>query len=490
MGFTPGEIADCSRQQGLLSVEIELSASGQCACAACISKTSQPVLSVAEILSVVDQAKKMGARRVILIDSNTGPHPHLQTIISELRKMRMEVELFAADTEITVDFAGFLADSRVNVAMDCSCDACVALDRRSSLEATQASQPENFRTIAAIKNLRQAGYGTPSGPQLAARISVNVDNVEHIPSLWRWARYAGIEPHVQIITPRNGTSALQLLAPNRARQLFEELGQIDQTEFGRTWDIPPSLIGRSCKRHLFAAHVTACGTIFACVGVTIPLGNIRTESLSDILKLSEVVEDIRAFGEKVKEPCRTCSQTTDCYGCRGAAYQMTGDYLAGDQFCWKAENVAIESLPVGVADIVPHGPSIRMVDQLVQLGERRATTCHTVPNDSQWADARGRLDELAYIEMIAQSFACSHGFHLTPRQRETHRGLLLGVSNLVISGESRVGDKLLIEIRKITRFGDFGIVEGEVRHEDGRFIASGQVKIWRPGEETVKAFIP
>ena len=32
---------------------------------------------------------------------------------------------------------------------------------------------------------------------------------------------------------------------------------------------------------------------------------------------------------------------------------MTGDYLTGDQMCWKAEGVQIESLPVGVAGLVP-----------------------------------------------------------------------------------------------------------------------------------------
>ena len=48
----------------------------------------------------------------------------------------------------------------------------------------------------------------------------------------------------------------------------------------------------------------------------------------------------------------------------------------------------------------------------------------------------------------------------------------------------------MIEIRKVTRFGDFGIVEGDIRHEDGRLIAKGTIKIWRPAEEIAKALLP
>jgi len=273
--------------------------------------------------------------------------------------------------------------------------------------------------------------------------------------------------------------------PDRAKSLFEELGRLDLEEFGRTWEKPAALIGRSCNRHQFACHVTPCGTIFACVGVTIPLGNVRVEPLHEILELSEVLENLRAFGEKVKEPCRTCCKTTDCYGCRGSAYQLTGDYLAGDQMCWKAKGAAIETLPVRVVGLVPHGESMRMVDQLTKVGERNGQTTFLVRKECVMVDGSGRLDELAFIEMIAQSFAACHGFHLSLGER--NRGLLLGVKELVVSGEARVGDRLTVHLRKVTRFGAFGVVEGDIYREDGKLVATGQVKIWRPSDDVVAA---
>jgi radical SAM protein with 4Fe4S-binding SPASM domain len=472
LGFTADEIAACSARSGLLSIELELSAADRCACTHCSTRTEPAtVLSLEDIFGLFEQAKQLGARRVILIDSVTGPYPHLRTLIESLTANQMEVELIAGDTAIPPELATFLFQKRVNLSVDL---AGWSLERPSM--AAQAPNP-------VFDRLRNVGYGTPDAPNLAVRISANGENLETIPAIWRWARNNNIDPHLQIIKPGNGSDPLAILSPYHAKKLFEDLGEIDRLEFNRTWELPPSLTGRSCKRHLFATHIGSCGTVYSCVGVTIPLGTIRAESLRDILTQSEVIEDIRAFSDKVKEPCRTCSKTVDCYGCRGAAYQLTGDYLSGDQMCWKADGIPIESLPVDVGRLIPHGPSIRMVDQLVQIGERRAATSSTVANDSPWLDERGQLDELAYVEIIAQSFAAIHGFHLTAEQLARHKGLLLGITNMTISNHARAGDKLTVEIRKMTRFGQFGIVEGEVRHDDGRLIAVGQLKVWRPSEE-------
>ena len=467
VGFSPDEIAACTARKGLLALEIELSSSATCACIACqsVPKSARTTLTADEIRELMNQARELGCRRVILVDEEAEPYTNLVQVIDDLRSAGMEVELFTGGASLTPERARSLQDRGVIIAL-----------RLDSVD----SFPSPF--------LAQVDDGGLSGPRVAIRISVDNKNVEKIADLWRKARSSSIEPRVQIITPRDAIDQSPMIVePDRARRLFEELGRIDREEFGREWETPPSLTGRSCKRHLYACHVTACGTIFACVGVTVPLGDVRTEPLREILGLSEVLENLRAFGDKVKEPCRTCCKTTDCYGCRGAAYQLTGDYLAGDALCWKAGSTPIANLPVDVTDLIPHGPSIRMIDQLVQVGERAARTDFTVMRNSLWVDSDGRLDDLAYVEMIAQSFAASHGFHLSDDERPRHRGLLLGIKDLVISGESHVGDRLYVDIRKVTRFGDFGVVDGEVRHRDGRPIATGQIKIWRPGEDYAKA---
>jgi radical SAM protein with 4Fe4S-binding SPASM domain len=488
LGFTAEEIADCAARQGLLSIEIELSGEATCDCPACAVKP-QPVLSSSEMLALIDQLRELGCRRVILIDeivprdtglrpvlatqenqgsststpTSTGRRPvsreKLRSLITELRQRELQIELITDGREITADFGSFLFDHQVDVAVD-------------------------FESFEAIDRLQKTGYARVGSPRLSARLFAAEKNLQLIPAVWRSLRSAGITPHLQTVTP-DQTEDRVTPNPGAIRELSVQLAKLDREEFDINWPTAPELTGRSCKRHLFAVHVSACGSIYACRGIDIPIGSIRTESLREILTLSEVLEDLRAYHEKVKEPCRICSKTADCYGCRGSAHQLTGDYLAGDSLCWKAQDVPIQILPLNVAGLIPHGPSVRMVDQLVRVRERQFTTRFTVPVDSQFLDEDGILDELAYIEMIAQSFAASHCFHLTPEQLAAHKGLLLGVTNLVISGFARGGDKLTIELKKVTRFGDFGIVEGHVHQSDGSLIASGQVKVWRPAEATL-----
>jgi hypothetical protein len=45
-----------------------------------------------------------------------------------------------------------------------------------------------------------------------------------------------------------------------------------------------------------------------------------------------------------------------------------------------------------------------------------------------------------------------------------------------------VGDRLVINVKKVARFGDFGVVEGTIYRDDGTFLASGEIKVWRPNE--------
>ena len=517
LGFTAEQIAAAATARKLLSIELDLCNATYCHCKACAHQPRE-VLSFDQICGVIDQAAALEARRCILVDNAGESHPRLAELIAEVGRRGLEIELFTTGSGLGAAMALLLRQHNVSLVVE-------------------AESPSH---LAATEALRAHGYGSPGAPRLAARIAINRDSIDALPGWWREMRSAGIEPYVQIMTPPSARdSALRKvsrdsdpailplpvfgervgnqnhphpgplpeydstklaagrergpegteIAPRQLRELFETLHQIDHDEFSREWENPPELTGRSCKRHLFACHVTPCGTIFACVGVTIPLGNIRDESLRVILDESEVLENLRAFDQRMKEPCLTCSKTADCYGCRGSAYQLTGDYLAGDQLCWKAEGIQIPPLPAPVGAMIPHGPAIRFVDRILSVGERTACTEFVVRPDSQFVDSDGRLDETAYIEMIAQSFAASHGFHLSADEQAMHRGMLLGVKDLEIRGAARVGERLLIDVRKIARFGDFGVVEGTVSRDDGTILASAEIKVWRPSGEAEKAML-
>jgi predicted hotdog family 3-hydroxylacyl-ACP dehydratase len=98
-----------------------------------------------------------------------------------------------------------------------------------------------------------------------------------------------------------------------------------------------------------------------------------------------------------------------------------------------------------------------------------------------FTDENGFLDETAYVELVAQAIAALHGFHQPVGEREHHRGFLLGAKNFVVSDQARAGDVLEIDLRKIGRLGDFGVVGGTVYRGDAE-AARGEVTVWQTSE--------
>jgi len=106
------------------------------------------------------------------------------------------------------------------------------------------------------------------------------------------------------------------------------------------WVPRPPIAGFSCQRHLYSALVNSQGFVQPCVGIDIKVENIRNKKLSSILSESKVLKELRNIKSTIKGPCSHCSDLDKCYGCRGAAYNALGDYLASDPMCWRIKNEA------------------------------------------------------------------------------------------------------------------------------------------------------
>ena len=161
-------------------------------------------------------------------------------------------------------------------------------------------------------------------------------NIDELPELWRWARNNGYTPYVEVMTWQGRAREHPELEvePHELKELFERLASIDASEFGRRWQPHPPLAGSHCARHEYSCTLTANGDVHPCPGVAIAVGNILEHSLEEILAKSSVVRELRNIREMVKGKCHSCEIGNMCYGCRGHAYNVTGDYLAEDPVCW------------------------------------------------------------------------------------------------------------------------------------------------------------
>jgi len=336
--FPLSDIEETARHSGLLSMEIEFSLRCNFRCPYCYVPRHPDLsqeLTRSEIRDVVLQAAALGARKIIILGGEPTIYPHILEMIAFIRSHGLDVEMFTNGSGISADFAEALVAQSVRV----------VLKMNSFDEATQdrlTGVPGSYRQIRqSLTHLRQAGY--PSDDLfLAVSTVICRENRHEILPMWRWLRDQGIAPYFEIITPQaNAVEHPELQVTSEDLEgLFHDIARLDREKYGHIWEPQPPLVGNKCLRHRFSCLVTARGDVLPCVGVTIPVGNIRETSLANILRNSEVIQNLKRHRETIKGPCRDCDRAAECYGCRGAAFQMTGDYLASDPLCWKNNRAA------------------------------------------------------------------------------------------------------------------------------------------------------
>ncbi|MBW1636324.1 MAG: radical SAM protein [Deltaproteobacteria bacterium] len=331
--FTEEEIRAAVADDRLLSMEIEFSRVCNFHCSYCYVDNSiecENELSIEEIKDIIDQAKELGTRKIIILGGEPSIYPHLIEMLFFLKDKGLEIEMFTNGSGIDRKLADVLAELKVRVALKLN-------SRDEKIQNQLAGKKDAFKTInRALQTLKDAGY---PNRELFLAISTIIckQNIGELPAMWRWLREENIEPYFEVITPQaNALNNSWLnVAPGELKTLFSELSSIDQKEFNRSWEPQPPLAGNKCMRHQVSCLVTATGDVMPCVGVTIPLANIRDDRLSSILKNSEVINNLKNYRQMIKGECHSCEKASECYGCRGAAYQLTGDYLASDPTCWR-----------------------------------------------------------------------------------------------------------------------------------------------------------
>lgn len=331
--FSPEEIRDCLAAKGLLSLELELSRACNLRCTYCYASSGKALageLTLHEITSIIDQAADLGAQKIIILGGGEPLlYPHLLTVIDSIRAKKLSVDLFTNATLIDAEMAAALYAREVAISMKMN-------SRSPEIQDALAAKPGTFKAISqGLEALQQAGYPDEDHP-LGIESIICRQNYGELPELWRWAREHNIIPYFEVITSQGRALEHKELevSPAELKSLFEELATLDAQEFGHNWTPRPPLAGSHCGRHEYSCTVTATGDVQPCPGVSIVAGNTREHSLADILHASPVIQELRNIRSTIKGPCASCDHGDFCYGCRGNAFQVTGDHLASDPSCW------------------------------------------------------------------------------------------------------------------------------------------------------------
>ena len=474
--FSPEEIEEVVARKGLLSIEIEFSQKCNFRCPYCyVGEGGRPEgdMSPAEIRDVLGQARALGSKKIVILGGEPMIYPGLKDMVAYIRELGMDVELFTNGSNITAETARFLMNHRVKVVLKMN-------TRKPELQDKLSGRAGAHDVIqSAYENLRAAGY--PSEDRLMGVSTIICrDNFVDLADFWKWLREEGIEPYFEMVTPQGNAPSNEWLdlPVDEVQEIFREIAAIDRDQFGIEWTPQPPLVGTRCLRHQFSCLINAWGDVLPCVGVTISVGNVRRQPLADILRDSEVIQDLREYRKTIKGPCAACEKAMECYGCRGTAYQLTGDYLASDPTCWRnvTREDEIDALPLRADDLIPHEGAMQLIDRLVSVGERSAVAEVTVPEGGPFVSADGELDAAVYPEIVAQTLAAMKGFKNRGRNG-SGKGMLLGIKHFAVRGSARAGDKLTASVFKSAKFGDFGIIEGTLSKGD-ELVASGEIKVW------------
>lgn len=472
--FSREDIDRTISENGLLTMEIEFNSDCNFNCIYCYTEHigSKGEMSRDEFKDVIVQARDLGAKTIIILGGEPTLYPHLMEMIHFIRSHSISVDLFTNGAGVTEELARELYKAEVFVFLKMN------TFKRDIQNLMSGNKGAYDQIRSAMDHLRAAGYPGPE-KLLAVSTVICKYNYDELTDLWKWLRDIDIAPYFEMITPQGRAKERKDLSMDTGKvlELFYKLSEIDR-KYGHYWEPRPPLVGGTCQRHQYSLVVTPNGNVYPCVGVNIPVGNVRDSSLSDIISNSEVLHKLRNYRDHIRGHCRECEDLQDCYGCRGAAYHLTGDYLGADPLCWKSNPVGSgdNGFPVEAESYLPHGGRMLLVDRLIRVGDVSEVELE-VTEEMIFVDEDGYVDNVALIEIVAQSAALREGY-VRAQKGQKVEGFLVGIKDFVIFGKASLGDVLKVEVKKEMVFGgEISIVKGVVLCGD-RKLAEGEMRIW------------
>jgi len=92
---------------------------------------------------------------------------------------------------------------------------------------------------------------------------------------------------------------------------------------------------RGCAAGMPNGYITVLpnGDVIPCMLLQVRLGNVREENVVKIWEESPILAKLRSRS-LLQGECNRCRHRDICGGCRGRAYEETGNMLASDPGCW------------------------------------------------------------------------------------------------------------------------------------------------------------
>ncbi len=495
--FSPEEIADARDNNRLLTMEIETSHVCNLRCVYCYSGAGRKQaneLSFDEILDAIRQGIDLGVRRVIIIGGGEPMlYPHLFDIIQFLHEHDIAIDLFTNGTLLNSENARRLYDYGVEPVVKCN-------SLNPQIQDFLSDVPGSFDQIQrGIECLMAAGY-PDADHDMGVETIICAQNIQELPTLWRWARDRGLIPYFEMITFQGKAKRrydLNVPVPE-LRRLFEDLARIDREEYGHNWEPHPPVAGLSlCAARVFL-HDHLDGLCLSLRGGGREGGQCAlrhagqyparesgdSEHAADPEPHQGRLPRVRAGRGVLRVPGHGLPPHGRFSGA-GPALLAQSETPAkrlgrreGTHGMTETDPMPVPSFqPRPVGPLVPQAPPMLLLDTLMHYDLESGEAQTVVRPDSLFLEPSGELAAPALVEMVAQLVAARQGYEALSHPEALTQGLLVGVQEFSIRNTARVGDTLRITAQQVLRVDQAVVVRGELwRGTD--LLASGMVKIW------------
>jgi len=338
LDFSEAEILAVKHREppGLIQIDVDTSMACDLRCVYCFSNAGKRLadeMTFDDICRVLEQARELGARLVVVVGGGEPfCYPELRRLFDRIDALQMSAIVYTNMTKIDEAWASYLWDRQIAVAGKINSFDAAVFDRLLGVDGASA------KAYRALELLQSVGYpGDPARPLLAIESVILKPNIHEMPRMWRYCRDHGIIPYFEMVKEQGRTREhTDLLASSEeVMELFCHLLEIDESEYGLTWVPMPPIAAHSCTRHRYAAYIGVCGDLYPCPGVELSLGNIKINSLAELLDC-EMIRTFRYIEQHLEGRCGSCELAASqlgCYGCRGQAWQTTGSITAEDPGC-------------------------------------------------------------------------------------------------------------------------------------------------------------
>ena len=286
------------------------------------SKSGQSVQDIDYhlLLKTLEEAVSLGLQKVELTGGEALLYPHFWDIVSYLKQNNCTILLVTNGSLIDRQTAQKLMAARVNVSVSLN-----SLEEKTFDSLAGVSQKLST-VLDGLEYLKEFGGKSDNYPFVTIQCLASKDKMEELYLLRDFANGKGYGFILNRAIPVGGLRAENVPGADVLRAFLQSASD-GPVEIPFSGDAP-------CNRLRVGCYIGSDGEVKPCPSMDLSAGNIKEHCLTEIWKNSELLENCRTISNRLKGSCRTCQHNNRCYGCRAAAYAISGDLYGPDTGCF------------------------------------------------------------------------------------------------------------------------------------------------------------